>query len=219
MPSVSAVESGPRCRSLGGAQVDWRGSRTDHPLMAAAQRALMVAQSLLRALLGQRVNVMILEKAQELELSHFEDAEFYDKLTRARREASSRPLSLGDADVWVGPKRHHAGDLWMAAEFSFPGSPWSGLLVAALPAFFVETYFLGGGYSDCFVGRFPETRKRNYLEWLLGSRGLMSKSSSSLVRASLFLTRYREIFEKLYKEDKALTLRRGSVGVLAGRAQ
>ena len=45
-------------------------------LLAAAQRGLMVAQSLLRALLGQRVNVMILEKAQELDLSHFEDAEF-----------------------------------------------------------------------------------------------------------------------------------------------
>ena len=63
-------------------------------LMAAAQRILMVSNSLLRALLGQRVNVMILEKAQTLELSHFEDSEFYDKLTRARREASSRPLSL-----------------------------------------------------------------------------------------------------------------------------
>ena len=36
----------------------------------------------------------ILEKALELALRHFEDAEFYDKLTRARREASSRPLSL-----------------------------------------------------------------------------------------------------------------------------
>ena len=62
--------------------------------MAAAQRGLMIAQSLLRALLGQRVNVMILEKAQTLELTHFEDSEFYDKMTRARREASSRPLSL-----------------------------------------------------------------------------------------------------------------------------
>src|SRR2546430_6833054 len=39
-------------------------------------------------------NVMILEKALTLELQHFEDSEFYDKLTRARREASTRPLSL-----------------------------------------------------------------------------------------------------------------------------
>src|SRR6202043_4259984 len=59
-----------------------------------AQRGISLAQSLLRAQLGQRVNVMILEKALTLELTQFEDSEFYDKLTRARREASSRPLSL-----------------------------------------------------------------------------------------------------------------------------
>src|SRR2546430_17076261 len=53
-----------------------------------------LCQSLLRAQLGQRVNVMILEKALTLELQHFEDSEFYDKLTRARREASTRPQSL-----------------------------------------------------------------------------------------------------------------------------
>ena len=37
---------------------------------------------------------MILVKALTLDLTQFEDTEFYDKLTRARREASSRPLSL-----------------------------------------------------------------------------------------------------------------------------
>jgi hypothetical protein len=62
--------------------------------VAATQRGISASQSLLRALLGQRVNVMILEKAMTLELAHFEDSEFYDKLTQARREASSRPLSL-----------------------------------------------------------------------------------------------------------------------------
>ena len=62
--------------------------------ISAAQRGISLCQSLLRAQLGQRVNVMILEKALTLELQHFEDSEFYDKLTRARREASTRPLSL-----------------------------------------------------------------------------------------------------------------------------
>ena len=62
--------------------------------LAGAQRGISLCQALLRAQLGQRVNVMILEKALTLELAQFEDSEFYDKLTRARREASSRPLSL-----------------------------------------------------------------------------------------------------------------------------
>ena len=62
--------------------------------IAMAQRGLSAQQSLLRALLGQKVNVMILEKAGTLSLAQFEDSEFYDKLTRARREASVRPLGL-----------------------------------------------------------------------------------------------------------------------------
>src|SRR5579885_372071 len=62
--------------------------------IAGAQRGISLCQSLLRVQLGQRINELILEKALTLELRHFEDSEFYDKLTRARREASSRPLSL-----------------------------------------------------------------------------------------------------------------------------
>src|SRR3546814_4777041 len=61
--------------------------------LAGAQRGISLCQSLLRAQLGQRVNAMILETALTLPLAHFEDSEFYDKLTPARRGASSRPLS------------------------------------------------------------------------------------------------------------------------------
>ena len=46
-------------------------------LIALAQRGLSAQQSLLRALLGQKVNVMILEKAGSLSLSQFEDSELY----------------------------------------------------------------------------------------------------------------------------------------------
>ena len=72
--------------------------------VAATQRGISASQSLLRALLGQRVNVMILEKAMTLELTHFEDSEFYDKLTQARREASSRPLEPRHTNLRAGPK-------------------------------------------------------------------------------------------------------------------
>ena len=56
------------------------------PASPASQRGLSLAQSLLRAQLGQRVNVMILDKALTLDLAQFEDSEFYDKLdARAAR--------------------------------------------------------------------------------------------------------------------------------------
>lgn len=182
-------------------------------LMAAVQRILMVANSLLRALLGQRVNVMILEKAQELELSHFEDSEFYDKMTRARREASSRPLSLVTRTfglVQNGITLLTYG--WLLIQFSWLAVV--GLLVAALPAFFVETYFSGAAFR-LFRWQVPETRKRNYLEWLLAREDYV-KEVKLFGTGDLFLARYREIFDKLYKEDKALTLKRGTWGFLLG---
>ena len=182
-------------------------------LMAAAQRALMVSQSLLRALLGQRVNVMILEKAQTLELSHFEDSEFYDKLTRARREASSRPLSLVTRTfglVQNGITLLTYG--WLLIQFSWLAVV--GLIVAALPSFFVETYFSGAAFR-LFRWQVPETRKRNYLEWLLAREDYV-KEVKLYGTGDLFLARYREIFEKIYAEDKALTLKRGLWGFLLG---
>src|SRR4029078_12255094 len=63
-------------------------------VLAAITRATGILRSLLRQQLGQRINVLILEKALTLEQTQFEDSELYDSLTRARREASSRPLSL-----------------------------------------------------------------------------------------------------------------------------
>jgi ATP-binding cassette, subfamily B, bacterial len=113
--------------------------------IAAAQRGLSLCQSLLRAQLGQRVNVMILEKALTLELQHFEDSEFYDKLTRARREASTRPLSLVTRTfglVQNGVSLASYGVL--LARFS----PWAVavLLLAGLPAFVAEAKFSGDAF-------------------------------------------------------------------------
>ena len=182
-------------------------------LMAAIQRALMVSQSLLRALLGQRVNVMILEKAQTLELSHFEDSEFYDKMTRARREASSRPLSLVNRTfglVQSGITLLTYG--WLLIQFSWLAVV--GLVIAALPSFFIETYFSGVAFR-LFRWQVPESRKRNYLEWLLAREDYV-KEVKLYGTGDLFLARYREIFEKLYAEDRALTLKRGWWGFLLG---
>src|SRR5579863_7268174 len=134
-------------------------------LIAAAQRGLSVCQSLLRAQLGQRVNVMILEKALTLELQHFEDSEFYDKLTRARREASTRPLSLVTRTfglVQNGISLVSYGAL--LAHFS----PWAVmvLLLAGVPAFIAEAKFSGDAFR-LFRWRSPETRMQIYLETVL----------------------------------------------------
>ena len=134
--------------------------------ISAAQRGISLCQSLLRAQLGQRVNVMILEKALTLELQHFEDSEFYDKLTRARREASTPAAEPGDAHLRPGAERHLARQLTAALLAHF--SPWAVavLLLAGLPAFVAEAKFSGDAFR-LFRWRSPETRMQIYLETVL----------------------------------------------------
>jgi ATP-binding cassette subfamily B protein len=173
--------------------------------IAGAQRGLSLCQSLLRAQLGQRVNVMILEKALTLDLRHFEDSEFYDKLTRARREASSRPLSLVMRTFGVV---QNGISLASYGTLLFNFSPWAVavLLLAGLPAFIGEAKFSGDAFR-LFRWRSPETRMQMYLETVL-AREDHAKEVKLFGLGPRLLERYRDIFHRLYREDRALTIRR-----------
>jgi len=178
-------------------------------LLAAVQRATSVVQSLLRAQLGQRVNVIILEKALQLELAQFEDSEFYDKLTRARREASSRPLSLVKRTFDLV---RNSIALTSFAVLLWQFSPWTllVLVLGALPVFLAETKFSGDAFR-LFRWRSPETRMQMYLETVL-AREDSAKEVQLFQLGPRLLGRYKEIFTRLYQADRALTLRRDSWG-------
>ena len=182
-------------------------------LMAAIQRGISIMQSLLRAQLGHRVNVLILEKALTLELTHFEDSELYDKMTRARREASSRPLSLvmrtfGLVQNIISLVTY--GGLLLA----FSGWAVAALIVAALPAFIAETRFSGQAFR-LFRWRTPETRQRLYLETVI-AREDYAKEVKLFDLGPRLLQRYEDIFHTLYREDRNLTWRRGIWGYICG---
>jgi ATP-binding cassette subfamily B protein len=181
--------------------------------LAGAQRGITVCQSLLRALLGQRVNVLILEKAVRLDLARFEDADFYDKMTRARREASVRPLSLVTRTFGLV---QNAISLAAYAALLAPFSGWAvaALVVAGLPAFAAEARFSGEAFR-LFRWRSPETRRQMYLETVL-AREDFAKEVKLFRLAPRLLARYREIFDTLYAEDRDLTLRRGGWGFALG---
>jgi len=181
--------------------------------MAAAQRGVSLCQSLLRAQLGQRVNVMILEKALTLDLAHFEDSEFYDKLTRARREASVRPLSLVMRTFGL---IQNAISLTSYGVLLVQFSPWAVVILVAcgLPAFFAEVKFSGDAFR-LFRWRSPETRMQMYLETVI-AREDHAKEVKLFGLGPLLLERYRDIYRKLYKEDRDLTVRRDTWGFLLG---
>ncbi|WP_111638756.1 ABC transporter ATP-binding protein [Marinomonas shanghaiensis] len=182
-------------------------------VIAAAQRALTAQQAILQGLLGQKVNLLILEKAQSLTLSHFEDSEFYDKLVRARREASSRPLALVNKTFAL---LQNAITLSSFAVLLWHFSPWALVLLVcgALPSFIAEAKFSGDAFL-MFRWRSPEVRQQNYLETLLAREDNI-KEVRLYQLGERFLHRYTEIFIKLFRESKRLILRRESWGFALG---
>ncbi len=182
-------------------------------ILAAAQRGLNVSQSLLRVLLGQKVNVLILEKALTLELVHFEDSEFYDKMTQARSQASSRPLSLISRIFGLGQS---ALTLLTFSGLLLNFSVWAVivLVVAAIPSFIAETRFSEHAFR-LFRWRSPETRQQNYLETLL-AREDYAKEVQLYQLGEMLLKRYRDIFDRSYDKDRNLTIQKGFWGYLLG---
>jgi len=181
--------------------------------LAGVTRMLGILRALLRAQLGNRVNVMILEKALQLELQHFEDSEMYDRITRARREASSRPLSLviGTFDaIQAGLQLASFGALLAA----FSPIAIAVLVAAGLPTFLAEAKFAGDAFR-LFKWRTPETREQLYLETVLAREDHV-KEVKLFGLGRRFLDRYKDIFARLYEQDRALTWRRGLWGLGLG---
>jgi ATP-binding cassette subfamily B protein len=175
--------------------------------LALVQRALSLIRSLIGARLSIDINTMILEKALALDLRHFEDAEFYDKLTRARREASSRPVAVvTESFQLIQNILTLAGYALLLIQFS--GWAVAGLIAAALPATIAEVRFSNAAFR-LRNWRSPETRKLNYLEYVLANDD-HAKEVKLFGLGPVLLERYKTLGETFYRDDKTLAIKRSS---------
>jgi ATP-binding cassette subfamily B protein len=173
--------------------------------VAGVQRGLGLVRQLLGARLGIDINVSILEKALGLELRYFEDADFYDKLTRARREASSRPVALvteafglvQNAITLVG---------YGALLVRFSGWAVAGLLLATVPATIAEMRYSKIAFR-VRNWRSPESRRLLYLEYVLANDE-HAKEVKLFGIGPLLMERYRTLAEQFYEEDRQLAVKR-----------
>jgi ATP-binding cassette subfamily B protein len=168
-------------------------------------RLSTLSRELLRMRLGNLLNERLLEKSLTLELRHFEDSETYDVMQNARRESSSRPLSLAMAVITIA---RHLITLSTFAVLLWRISWWTTLVlvVAALPAFFAETKLSGEAFR-LYSWRAPEGRRLNYLEWIL-TRDSTVKEVKLFGLGPLVLGRYRGLFAKFLGEDRRLAMKR-----------
>ncbi len=165
---------------------------------------------MLNARLGHTINTVIIRKALALDLHYFEDADFYDKLQNARREADYRALSIINTSFLLV---QNVITLASFAVLLLAFSPLITLVLfgATIPAFIAQTRY-SSLHFRLLTWRAPEFRRMQYLEYLL-------TVDSSVKEVKLFglgeplLKRYHDMFWKFYREDASLARRRSLVSM------
>lgn len=169
-----------------------------------------ISQELLRDLLGQRISIMVIEKAISLDLSYYETPSYYDMLQRAQQEASYRPLAIAQQLLTVVRGSITGISLvYIIMQFS----PWMALalILIAAPALFAQSLY-GQAAFQLQRERVPEWRRLVYYGWLLTAKQFV-KEIKVYGLASILLDRYRGLYRKFYRENRGLFIRRNLAGL------
>jgi len=174
-------------------------------LQSANGQARKFAEHVLHAQINLSINTRIIRKALDLDLSHFENAEYYDKLENARREADFRSLQIVNDGFYI---IQNVVTLISFGALLIRFSPWLTLIlfVATIPAFIAQSQYAELNFR-VLSWRAPEARKLSYLEYLLTDYNAV-KEIKLFGLGEPLLGRYADLFWKFVKEDRAIAQKR-----------
>ncbi|CAL1521280.1 ABC transporter ATP-binding protein [Chitinophaga sp. MM2321] len=183
----------------------------------ALSRAISLLDSLLGDLFANHTSVKIMQHAAALDLDQFEDAEFYDKLERARQQTSGRTVLLSQVLSQV----QDLITMGFLAAGLMLFNPWLILLLllAVLPAFLNETHFNDLSYKLTW-GQTSDRRELDYIRYL-GASDETAKEVKVFDLSNFLIHRFRIISDKFYGDKKHLEVRHsvwGTVFAMLGSA-
>ena len=167
-------------------------------------RAIDYSDSLLADKYTRHVSIQVMKHAAELDLIAYEDPVFYDRLERARVQATDR---LGMIQQ-IGRLIQLVITTTTLSVTIIVYSPWLMLLLIAgvLPAFLGESHFAFLGYAKNFR-QTPVRRQLDYLRQVGGSKE--AAKELKLFGLSNFLTqRFTKLSDGIYEENVALSRRK-----------
>ena len=171
-------------------------------------RATALLDSLLGDLFTNETSVRLMEHAARLDLEHFEDADFYDKLERARRQTTGRLRLIGQ----VFDQGQNLVTIAAFAAGLVVIAPWLIVLLvlALVPAFLGEAHFNAQSYSLMYQWT-PERRELDYLRYT-GASDQTAKEVKIFGLSDFLSSRYRELADGFYEANRRLATRRAVVG-------
>lgn len=173
-------------------------------------RASSVMESLLGDVFGNKMSERLMAKAATLDLAHFENSDFYDKLERARQQTVNR---IGLLTTLLATAQDLATLLGLAAVLVLY-APWllALLVVAVLPSLLGETHFAALGYSLLYQWT-PQRRMLDYLR-LTAASDATAKEVKLFGLSEWLRERYRTLAEEYMAANRRLAIRRGLVSFL-----
>lgn len=182
-------------------------------ISAIIQQSYRLLEHVIESHLVHSINEAIIHKALALDMRYFDDAEFYNKLQNARREADSRAVAIVKA---LFTFLQGVVILGSFAAILLMLSPLVVLVLvgATLPTFIAQAHY-GGLYFRLLLWRTPEFRRMQYLEYLL-TVDTNAKEIKLFGLGEPLLKRYQEMFWSFFREDVSLARQRSKVSILWG---
>jgi ATP-binding cassette subfamily B protein len=170
----------------------------------AAARTGSLLESLLGDLFSNRLSVRLMEHAAELDLQHFEDPGFYDRLERARRQTVGRIALLSQL---LGLAQDALTLLTLTGTLlAFSPLLFGLLVIAVIPSFLGETHYAALGYSLLYQWT-PERRKLDYYRFVAAT-DKTAKEVKLFGLAPWLIEQYRELSDRFYDANRRLAIRR-----------
>ncbi len=172
-----------------------------------------INQQALQELTARRVQLIVMEHSNRLDLSFYENPTFYDALQQAQREAGFRPTQM--VEQAFGLIRSFITFASLIALIASLG--WFvavAALLAPIPAFIAQSRY---GWRGYLLSRrqSPDRRRMSYFLDLL-TKDTYNKEIKLFGLGEHFIKRWEEISIRFYKENRALVKRRYLMGFAWG---
>jgi ATP-binding cassette subfamily B protein len=168
-----------------------------------------ISQQLLQEQVANRIQMLVMRHANQLDLVFFERPQFYDLLQQVQREATFRPVAMvqtafgliRQALTFVSLLALLVNLEWFIAVAA---------LIAPIPAFVSSARYGWQGYQ-MMRWQSPLRRMMSYLTNLLTTDSY-NKEVKLFTLGDFFINRFAKLFQRYYAENRGLVIRRYLAG-------
>ena len=167
-------------------------------------RAMDYSDQILADRYTNHISVQVMEQAAKLDLTTYEDPAYYDRLERARVQATDRLAMIQQMGRLF--QQIIMTLIWSAVLIYRSPLMVLPLIAGVLPSFVGETHFAFLGYQKNF-NQTPRKRIMDYLRQVGGSKE-SAKELKLFNLSDYFTGRFRELSQGIYEENVALANKR-----------